>query len=117
MLGKNVKYVTAPFFWTRFFNKSYSFTGFTFNHEEIVFKKDIDEKGNFLALYCGRKECFSAAGVGSSSEMIMINQALRLGIPIYKDQLKNDNYFNELKKEILKNKDQCACQKNKILEK
>ena len=115
MLGKNIQYITAPYFWTRFFNKSFCYTGFSFDHKDVVFRKDIDEKGNFLALYCGDEQCYSAAGVGSSSEMILINQAMRLGIPIKREDILKEDYFKDLKREILKNKDDCACQKNKVI--
>ena len=80
MLNKKIDYVTCPFFWTRFFNQSFAFTGFNFNYDSVVMKKDVDEKGNFLAVYCKKDDCFSAVGVGSSHEMILMNQAMRLGI-------------------------------------
>ena len=40
-----------------------------------------------MAVYCKKDDCYSAAGVGSSHEMILINQAMRLGIPIKKSEL------------------------------
>ena len=79
-------------------------------------KKDVDEKGNFLAVYCKKDNCFSAVGVGSSHEMILMNQAMRLGIQIKKNELENENYFKDLKKTILKNKKKCACEKKEISE-
>jgi len=60
-------------------------------------KGDLD-KGKFMAFYCGEKECYSACGAGMSHEMILFNQAQRLGLPILKEQVKNDGYFEELKK-------------------
>lgn len=114
MLGKKVPYITAPFFWTRFFNKSFSFTGFHHKYNEVVMKDPLDQKGNFLAVYCQDDLCFGASGVGKSHELIMLNQAIRLGIPIRKSELKEKEYFQNLKKEIMKNKKNCACQRQNI---
>ena len=42
MLNKKINYITCPFFWTRFFNQSFGFTGFSSDYDSIVMKKDID---------------------------------------------------------------------------
>lgn len=63
MLGRNVEYKTSPFFWTRFYNKSFGFTGFEFKHTDILYKGDV-ESGKFMAVYCDDRECFGAAGAG-----------------------------------------------------
>ena len=110
MLGKNIKYTTVPFFWTRFFNKSWAFTGFNTDFDSVVFNGKNDDKG-FLAVYCKEEECFGGSGVGRNHDLIIMNQAMRIGIPIMKEQVKDENYFKWLRKEVFKNKDACGCTK------
>ena len=87
MMGKNIPYVTVPFFWTRIFNTSLCYTGFTKPNTEVVFQKQIDEKGNFLAFNCDENKCYSAMTRGFSHELILLNQALRIGLQFPRDSL------------------------------
>ena len=50
----------------------------------MVYKGDID-KGKFMAIYCEEEECFGAVGAGMGHNMILLNQAMRIGIPILKE--------------------------------
>ncbi len=116
MLEKNITYHTVPFFWTRFFNKSFAFTGFHREFDDVVLKGDLKEN-KFLAIYCKDKECFSASGAGRSHDIVIINQALRLGLKLNKEDVQKESFVSNLKKEILKNSSGCACERKENMEK
>lgn len=52
MMGKNLPYQTVPFFWTSIFKTKYCFTGYEMSGTEVLFKKDFDSEGNFVAFNC-----------------------------------------------------------------
>ena len=116
MLNKNIPYSTVPFFWTRFFNQSWAFTGFNTEFDNVIFNGKNDDK-TFLAVYCKEKECFGGSGVGRNHDLIILNQAMRIGIPIMREQVSDDNYFKWLKKEVFKNKESCGCTKKVNIDK
>ena len=70
-MGKNVNYKTCPFFWSRFFDKSFAFVGFKTKYDEIVYKGDVDS-GKFMAVYCGERVCNGVSGAGMGHNMILM---------------------------------------------
>lgn len=113
MMGKNVAYRTVPFFWTNIFKTRYSFTGFEKSGTEVVFKKDFDKDGNFVAFNCDPKFCYSVMTKGHDQETILVNQALRLGLPLSKESVLQESFFADLKKKIIQNQGSCFCEKDK----
>lgn len=117
MLEKNIKYDSVPFFWTRMFNKSILYTGINKDTDEIVLKGKPEEH-QFVGLYCQKDRCHGAFGTGSSDQMITINQALRLNIPLKKEEfLEDDHFFRKLQVEIMKNIKKCDCKRTERNEK
>lgn len=111
MLDKNVKYDSIPFFWTRIFNKSILYTGQVKDVDDIVIKGKPEEH-KFVGLYCNKDRCHGAVGVGASEQLITVNQALRLNIPLKKEEFLNDDqFFRKLQVEIMKNIKQCDCKR------
>lgn len=115
MVGRNKPYVFAPFFWTRLFNKGLQFVGVPQEFDEIVLKGDLD-KGEFVAVYCQQDNCHSAAGMGSTKEIITLNHALRLGLPLKKEHVKKAEFFQDVEAEIRKKGHVCNCTRRKTNE-
>lgn len=111
MLEKQVKYDSVPFFWTRAFNRSITYTGLLRETDDIVLKGDFNEH-KFVGLYCKQDRCHGALGVGSSDQMITVNQALRLNIPLKQDDFLNDeHFFRKLQVEIMRSIKKCDCKR------
>jgi NADPH-dependent 2,4-dienoyl-CoA reductase/sulfur reductase-like enzyme/nitrite reductase/ring-hydroxylating ferredoxin subunit len=115
MVGRNKPYVFAPFFWTRVFNKGLQFVGVPKEFDEIVLKGDLG-KQEFVAVYCQKDDCHSASGMGATKEIITFNHALRLGLPLKKEHVKQENFFNDLEGEIRKKGHVCNCTRRKTNE-
>ena len=112
MLGKFVPYETVPFFWTRAFNKSLAVLG-DVNGDYDVIVKGKPEEFNFIAYYVNKSDAIvGAAGMGYNKELIAMNQAMRLGIPLLSSQVVDPGFsWESLYNRIKDSKQPCHCQR------
>ena len=115
MVGRNKPYVFAPFFWTRLFNKALQYVGVPKEFDEVVLKGNLDSN-EFIAIYCQGEDCHSAAGMGSTKEIITLNHALRINLPLKKEHVKQADFFKDLEDEIRKKGHVCNCTRRKTNE-
>ena len=125
MLNKKIEFKNVPFFWTRFFNKSFCYIGYPKNNnnlknekyldqENIIIKGDL-EKGNFIGFYFDDNECYGVSCCGKNSDLVLINMAMMIGIKIYKEDVEKENFFENLKKKINNKSDLCKCMKGEFI--
>ena len=125
MLGKKIEYKNIPFFWSRFFNKSFCYIGYQNKNQNKRknnknFKKDVIIKGDlktgdFLSFYFNKDECYGVGCSGKNSDLVLIDIAMRIGIPIYKEDVQKQNFFEILRKEIDKKNELCKCMRDKYI--
>ena len=108
MLGRRKAYTLAPFFWTRFFNKSFQFVGVPSQWDDLVMKGNLQED-TFVGVYCHNNNCHSAVASGKTKEIVLLNQAIRLGLSLDKSEVVKDTFFEDLEARVRKNMPNCAC--------
>lgn len=81
MAGKKFPMDNIPFFWTRQFNNSLAFTGYTQGWDEIHLTGDLSEM-KFVAYYIDKKSdrILGAAAMGTMNQIQIINEAMRNGV-------------------------------------
>jgi NADPH-dependent 2,4-dienoyl-CoA reductase/sulfur reductase-like enzyme/nitrite reductase/ring-hydroxylating ferredoxin subunit len=75
MLGQQVPYTAAPFFWTQQYGKSLRYAGHAEQWEEIIYHGEV-EKQEFLAFYVQAGRIAAVAGMGRDADMIYIAELL-----------------------------------------
>jgi NADPH-dependent 2,4-dienoyl-CoA reductase/sulfur reductase-like enzyme/nitrite reductase/ring-hydroxylating ferredoxin subunit len=78
MLGQQVQYTAAPFFWTQQYGKSLRYAGHAEHWDEIVYHGEV-EKQDFLAFYVQAGRIAAVAGMGRDADMIYIAELLSAG--------------------------------------
>ena len=80
ILGKRMPMDNIPFFWTRSFNNTLSFTGFTKGYTDIHILGDVKAK-RFIAFYIDKKrnKVLGAASMGALNPIQIVNEAMRNG--------------------------------------
>ena len=80
MLGRRMPMDNIPFFWTRSFNNTLSFTGVTKGWDRIHIIGDLKER-KFVAFYLDTKQdkVLGAASMGVMNQIQIINEAMRNG--------------------------------------
>jgi NADPH-dependent 2,4-dienoyl-CoA reductase/sulfur reductase-like enzyme/nitrite reductase/ring-hydroxylating ferredoxin subunit len=78
MLGQQVPYTTAPFFWTQQYGKSLRYAGHATQWNEIIYHGEV-AKQDFLAFYVQAGRIIAAAGMGRDTDMIYITELLGQG--------------------------------------
>lgn len=80
MAGKKFPMDNIPFFWTRSFNNSLSFTGVNQGWDEIHITGSLEEM-KFLAYYINKKDdmILGVASMGMMNQLQIINEAMRNG--------------------------------------
>lgn len=80
MAGKKFPMDNIPFFWTRQFNNSLGFTGYTNGWDDIHIVGDLSEM-KFVAYYIDKKSdrVLGAAAMGMMNQIQIINEAMRNG--------------------------------------
>lgn len=80
MLGKMTPYGRIPFFWTRHYNKSMQYVGYCFKPDEIYnWKGNVGEQ-KFVSLFIKNGQVQAAAGMGHSSDILTIQEAISQGV-------------------------------------
>lgn len=112
MLTKMVPYKTIPFYWTRAFNKSLAVLGNPRADMDVVVRGKPEEF-NFIAYYVGKTgRIEGAAGMGYNKELIAMNQAMRLNIPLLAQNVVDPEYnWESLYNQIVTSKAPCKCQR------
>jgi NADPH-dependent 2,4-dienoyl-CoA reductase/sulfur reductase-like enzyme len=77
MLGQQVKFTAAPFFWTQQYGKSLRYAGHAERWDEIIYQGDVAGQ-DFLAFYV-LKNRIIAAGMNHDTDMIYIAERLGQG--------------------------------------
>lgn len=114
MLGKMIPYNGVPFFWTRQWNKAVACVGhISGGWDKLV----IDGKTtdyNFAAYYFKGGKIVGAAGMMRSKDLMAVNHAIKLNIPITADYF-NGNVLDveRLKKELHAKSPKCHCSRAK----
>ncbi|QKG58241.1 FAD-dependent oxidoreductase [Hymenobacter sp. BRD128] len=75
MLGQQVKFTAAPFFWTQQYGKSLRYAGHAERWDEIIYQGDV-AKQDFLAFYVLENRIIAAAGMSRDADMIYIAERL-----------------------------------------
>ena len=80
MMGKRMPVDNIPFFWTRSFNNTLSFTGYNRGWDDIHVVGDLKER-KFVAYYVDKKrdKILGAASMGVMNQIQIINEAMRNG--------------------------------------
>jgi NADPH-dependent 2,4-dienoyl-CoA reductase/sulfur reductase-like enzyme len=77
MLGQQVPYAEAPFFWTQQYGNSLRYAGHATQWDEIIYLGEV-AKQDFLAFYIQGSRVI-AAGMGRDADMIYITELLGRG--------------------------------------
>jgi NADPH-dependent 2,4-dienoyl-CoA reductase/sulfur reductase-like enzyme len=81
MLGQQVSYTAAPFFWTQQYGKSLRYAGHAEQWDEIIYHGDV-AKQDFLAFYVQAGRIAAVAGMGRDADIIYIAELFgRDGMP------------------------------------
>jgi NADPH-dependent 2,4-dienoyl-CoA reductase/sulfur reductase-like enzyme len=116
MLGKMVPYATVPFFWTRVCNNGVRYSGWAPTWDKIHFDGTV-ESGEFLAYYIKDNKILAVADMNRGNDMIMLNQALKMGLmPSGSDLISGKVTIDQIKKTVQDNKKGCKCQRKTISE-
>jgi NADPH-dependent 2,4-dienoyl-CoA reductase/sulfur reductase-like enzyme/nitrite reductase/ring-hydroxylating ferredoxin subunit len=75
MLGQQVKFTAAPFFWTQQYGKSLRYAGHAERWDEIIYQGDVAGQ-DFLAFYVLENRIIAAAGMNHDTDMIYIAERL-----------------------------------------
>jgi NADPH-dependent 2,4-dienoyl-CoA reductase/sulfur reductase-like enzyme/nitrite reductase/ring-hydroxylating ferredoxin subunit len=75
MLGQQVPYTAAPFFWTQQYGKSLRYAGHAEQWDDIIYHGEV-EKQYFLAFYVQAGRIAAVAGMGRDADMIYIAELL-----------------------------------------
>jgi NADPH-dependent 2,4-dienoyl-CoA reductase/sulfur reductase-like enzyme/nitrite reductase/ring-hydroxylating ferredoxin subunit len=78
MLGQQVAYTAAPFFWTQQYGKSLRYAGHAEQWDEIIYHGAV-EKQDFLAFYVQGGRIAAVAGMGRDADMIYLTELLSQG--------------------------------------
>jgi NADPH-dependent 2,4-dienoyl-CoA reductase/sulfur reductase-like enzyme len=114
MLGKMIPYNGVPFFWTRQWNKSVACVGHLDGGWDKVVIDGKPSEYNFAAYYFKNNKLIGASGMMRSKDLMAINHAIRINMPI------TEEYFNgtaldveRLKTELLAKGPKCNCSRAK----
>ena len=80
MMGKKYPMDNIPFFWTRQFNNSLLFTGYTQGWDEVHITGSLEDL-KFVAYYINKKDdrILGAAAMNSPNQIQIINEAMKNG--------------------------------------
>ncbi|MVN76281.1 Rieske 2Fe-2S domain-containing protein [Hymenobacter sp. HMF4947] len=78
MLGKQEKFVAAPFFWTQQYGKSLRYAGHAERWDEIIYHGDV-AKQDFMAFYVLDEQIVAAASMNRDADMIYLAELLGQG--------------------------------------
>lgn len=91
ILGKKIPIDNVPFFWTRSFNNSLQFTGVTQGYDKIHVTGDLASQ-KFVVYYLKGDKVVGAAVMGILNSVMIINEALRLGVMPSADVIKKPDF-------------------------
>ena len=93
MAGKKFPLDNIPFFWTRQFNNSLVFTGYTKGWDDIHVAGDLKEM-KFVAFYIRKEDdkVLGAAAMNSMNAIQIINEAMKNGVMPNATSLKNPDF-------------------------
>lgn len=107
-----IPYNGVPFFWTRQWNKSVACVGYLGKGWDSIVIDGKPGEYNFAAYYFRNGRVIGAAGMMRSKDLMAINHAIRLNMPV------TPEYFNgtaldveRLRKEMLAKGPKCHCQR------
>ena len=116
MLGKNIPYDMVPMFWTRQWATNLYYTGHAHTWDKVIVDGSLKER-KFLAYYIKDGRVNAVSGMGRNSDILLINQAMRLNIvPSLQDFNNGALDLEKLKISVDENKPNCFCRKKKILD-
>ncbi|MDO7884817.1 FAD-dependent oxidoreductase [Hymenobacter cheonanensis] len=78
MLGQQVKFAAAPFFWTQQYGKSLRYAGHAERWDIIIYHGDVS-KQDFLAFYVLDERVIAVAGMNRDADMIYLAELLGQG--------------------------------------
>lgn len=78
MLGKEEKYVAAPFFWTQQYGKSLRYAGHAEHWDQLIYHGDVAQQ-DFVAFYVQGGRIVAAAGMGRDADLLYITERLGQG--------------------------------------
>jgi apoptosis-inducing factor 3 len=110
MSGKKFPVDNVPFFWTRQFNNSLSFTGVTRGWDDLHIVGDLKEM-KFVAYYIRKSDdkVLGAAAMGSPNKIQIINEAMKNGVMPSASTIKSPDFvLEDILKEIKKKNPKCA---------
>jgi NADPH-dependent 2,4-dienoyl-CoA reductase/sulfur reductase-like enzyme/nitrite reductase/ring-hydroxylating ferredoxin subunit len=87
MAGKETRYDSVPFFWTRQFDVSLGYVGHAEKWDEILFHGDLSAQ-NFLAFYVKGDRVLAVAAMNRDREMAALEGLMREGRTPAPDQLR-----------------------------
>jgi NADPH-dependent 2,4-dienoyl-CoA reductase/sulfur reductase-like enzyme len=90
MLGKEMEYLSIPFFWTDQFGFSLRYAGYVKGWDEIIFRGKPSTR-NFAAFYAKDDQVLAAAGGGNVVKMAAVAEVMRRGLMPSPDQLRDGN--------------------------
>lgn len=90
MVGRQVRYDSVPFFWTRQFDVGLLYVGHASHWMDIIFQGDVSAR-NFLAFYVNDDRVVAVAGMDRDREMAACEELMRLDRMPSPSQLKNDH--------------------------
>jgi len=67
----------VPFFWTRHYNKSLQYVGQASEFDTVHIDGDLGPEGKWLALYAKNDKILAAAGMGRSTDVLTVLEALK----------------------------------------
>jgi NADPH-dependent 2,4-dienoyl-CoA reductase/sulfur reductase-like enzyme/nitrite reductase/ring-hydroxylating ferredoxin subunit len=88
MLEKDIPYDIIPFFWTRNYNKTLSYTGYHRDVDEVYIDGSLEES-KFVAYYIKNDKVHAAAAFNSGLSIHIIKEAMRLGMMPSASQIKD----------------------------
>ena len=109
MLGKMVPYSGVPFYWSRQWNKSVACVGYLKGGWDDVVIDGTPDDFKFAAYYFKGNRLVGLAGMMRGKDMITVNHAMKLGIPITKDYLKGTALNLDRLQEEIKSKGGSGC--------
>ncbi len=72
MLGRRIPVDNIPFFWTRFFNNSVQYTGYTDSFDKVHVKGSLPDQ-KFVAYYIKGNKVVAAATMNQLNSIMIIN--------------------------------------------
>ena len=85
MLGKLTPYGNVPFCWTRHYNKSMQFVGYAPSFDKVYIDGSLADQ-KFIAYYIKGPKILAVAGMGRSSDVLTMMQAMESNsMPVAED--------------------------------